>query len=314
LEKVADEGKKIETLKAQIMEYFVGKEDIAENVLICLLAGGHVLLEDVPGVGKTTLARTLAKSLECDFGRIQFTPDTLPGDVVGTTIYNMKTGEFTYREGAVMHQIVLAAEINRTSPKTRSSLLEAMAEDHVTVDGKSYLLPKPFMVMATQNPVEFLGTYPLPEAQMDRFMMRLSLGYPEDSEELRLAKNFLAGKKLEEIQGVCTAQDVLEMKAQVEKVQVSDGVIKYVQDIIGKTRQEKSFVLGASPRAMLSLLRASQAKAYLMGRDFVKPDDVKAVAVNVLHHRLSLTPEAKIRKEEVDRLLKELVLKAKVPM
>ena len=311
---LAEEGKKTELLKKQMMEYFVGKESAAENVLICLLAGGHVLLEDVPGVGKTTLARTLANSMECDFGRIQFTPDTLPGDVVGTTVYNMKTGEFTYREGAVMHQILLADEINRTSPKTQSSLLEAMAEGQVTVDGKEYPLPKPFMVIATQNPVEFLGTYPLPEAQMDRFMMRLSLGYPEESEELRLAKNFLAGKTVGEIQGVCTSQDVLAMKEAVEKVQVSDGVIKYIQDIIALTRNEKSFVLGASPRAMLNLIRASQAKAFLLDRDFVKPDDVKAVAINVLHHRISLTPEAKIRKEDMDRLLKELILKAKVPM
>ena len=311
---LAEVGKKTELLKKQMMEYFVGKESAAENVLICLLAGGHVLLEDVPGVGKTTLARTLANSMECDFGRIQFTPDTLPGDVVGTTVYNMKTGEFTYREGAVMHQILLADEINRTSPKTQSSLLEAMAEGQVTVDGKEYPLPKPFMVIATQNPVEFLGTYPLPEAQMDRFMMRLSLGYPEESEELRLAKNFLAGKTVGEIQGVCTAQDVLAMKEAVEKVQVSDGVIKYIQDIIALTRNEKSFVLGASPRAMLNLIRASQAKAFLLDRDFVKPDDVKAVAINVLHHRISLTPEAKIRKEDMDRLLKELILKAKVPM
>ena len=311
---LAEEGKKTELLKKQMMEYFVGKESAAENVLICLLAGGHVLLEDVPGVGKTTLARTLANSMECDFGRIQFTPDTLPGDVVGTTVYNMKTGEFTYREGAVMHQILLADEINRTSPKTQSSLLEAMAEGQVTVDGKEYPLPKPFMVIATQNPVEFLGTYPLPEAQMDRFMMRLSLGYPEELEELRLAKNFLAGKTVGEIQGVCTSQDVLAMKEAVEKVQVSDGVIKYIQDIIALTRNEKSFVLGASPRAMLNLIRASQAKAFLLDRDFVKPDDVKAVAINVLHHRISLTPEAKIRKEDMDRLLKELILKAKVPM
>ena len=305
---------KLEAFKSQMMEYFVGKESVAEDVLICLLAGGHVLLEDVPGVGKTTLARTLAKSMECDFGRIQFTPDTLPGDVIGTTVYRPNTGEFLYREGAVMHQIVLADEINRTSPKTQSSLLEAMAEGQVTVDGKPYALPEPFMVIATQNPVEFLGTYPLPEAQMDRFMMRLSLGYPDGEEERRLAKNFLEGKTVAEIQGVCTAEEVLAWKKEVEKVHLSDGLIKYVQEMVGLTRSEKNLVLGASPRAMLALIRASQAKAFLLGRDFVKPDDVKAVAVNVLHHRLSLTPEAKIRKEDVDRILKELILKTKVPM
>lgn len=311
---MANVKEKLGAFKTQMMEYFVGKESVAENVLICLLAGGHVLLEDVPGVGKTTLARTLAKSMECDFGRIQFTPDTLPGDVIGTTVYRPNTGEFLYREGAVMHQIVLADEINRTSPKTQSSLLEAMAEGQVTVDGKAYSLPEPFMVIATQNPVEFLGTYPLPEAQMDRFMMRLSLGYPESAEELRLARNFLEGKTVAEIQGVCTAEEVLAWKKEVEKVRLSDGLIKYVQEMVGLTRTEKSFVLGASPRAMLALIRASQAKAFLSWRDYVKPDDVKAVAVNVLHHRLSLTPEAKIRKEDVDRILKELILKTKVPM
>ena len=311
---MANVKEKLGAFKTQMMEYFVGKESVAENVLICLLAGGHVLLEDVPGVGKTTLARTLAKSMECDFGRIQFTPDTLPGDVIGTTVYRPNTGEFLYREGAVMHQIVLADEINRTSPKTQSSLLEAMAEGQVTVDGKAYSLPEPFMVIATQNPVEFLGTYPLPEAQMDRFMMRLSLGYPESAEELRLARNFLEGKTVAEIQGVCTAEEVLAWKKEVEKVRLSDGLIKYVQEMVGLTRTEKSFVLGASPRAMLALIRASQAKAFLSWRDYVKPDDVKAVAINVLHHRLSLTPEAKIRKEDVDRLLKELILKTKVPM
>ena len=304
----------LEALKKQVCEYFAGKEIVAEDVLVCLLAGGHVLLEDVPGVGKTTLARILAKSMECDFGRIQFTPDTLPGDVVGTSVYNAKTGEFSYREGAIMHQILLADEINRTSPKTQASLLEAMAEGRVTVDGKTYDLPRPFMVIATQNPVEFLGTYPLPEAQMDRFMMRLSIGYPESGEEFRLAKNFLAGKTVETVEGVCKAEEVLKMRETVERISLSDGVIQYVQDMVRLTRQEKSFVLGASPRAMLSLIRASQAKAFLGGRDFVKPDDVKAVAVNVLHHRLTLTPEAKIRKEDVDRLLKELILKAKVPM
>lgn len=301
-------------LKEMMHEYFVGKESVVDDVLICLLAGGHILLEDVPGVGKTTLARTLASLMKCDFGRIQFTPDTLPGDVIGTTVYKMDTGEFLYREGAIMHQVLLADEINRTSPKTQASLLEAMAEGQVTVEGKRYPLPRPFLVIATQNPVEFLGTYPLPEAQMDRFMMRISLGYPEGAEAFRLAKNFLEGKTVEEIQGICSAQEILTLQEEVAKIKVSDGVIKYIQDIVELTRKEKQFQLGASPRAMLALLRASQAKAFLKERDFVKPDDVKAVAVNVLHHRLTLTPEAKIRKESTDRLLGELLLRAKVPM
>ena len=304
----------IEALRKQMREYFVGKEEVVENVLVCLLAGGHVLLEDVPGVGKTTLARTLARAVECDFGRIQFTPDTLPGDVIGTSVYQLNTGEFSYREGAVMHQILLADEINRTSPKTQASLLEAMAEGQVTVDGRCYPLPQPFMVLATQNPVEFLGTYPLPEAQMDRFMMRLSVGYPEESEEIRMARNYLEGKRAEKSTGICKAQDILKMKEQVKKVHVSDGVLKYIRDLCELTRKESSFVLGASPRAFLSVLQAAQAKAFLLGRDFVKPDDVKAVAVNTLHHRIALTAEAKIRREDTDRLLTALLLSVKVPM
>ena len=304
----------INKLRDQINDYFVGKEEVVEDVLTCLLAGGHVLLEDVPGVGKTTLAKVLAKSVDMSFGRIQFTPDTLPGDVVGVSIYNMKTSEFEYKEGAIMHQIILADEINRTSPKTQSALLEAMAEESVTVDGKHYDLPKPFMVLATQNPVEFIGTFPLPEASVDRFMMRLSIGYPKEEEEVRLAKNILKGKDFETIQSVCNAQDILKLREEVAKIAISDKVISYAREIIDYTRHEQRFVIGASPRAFLSLIRASQARAYLQGRDYVKPDDVKAVAVNVLHHRLSLTPDAKIKKEKTDSVIKELVLKAKVPM
>ncbi len=308
------ENELIDKLKVQLHEYFVGKESVAQNVLICLLSGGHVLMEDVPGVGKTTLARTLAASIDCDFGRIQFTPDTLPGDVTGASVYNMKTGEFTYREGAVMHQLILADEINRTAPRTQASLLEAMAEGQVSVDGRTYPLPRPFMVIATQNPVEFIGTYPLPEAQMDRFMMRLSIGYPDAEEEIRLAGNFLSGKNDEKIKSVCGTGDILRLMEEVRKVHLSDGVISYIRDIINLTREEKSFVMGASPRAMLNLIRASQARAFLEGRDYVKPDDVKAVTVNVLHHRLSLTPEARIRKADTDRILTELMLKARIPV
>ena len=304
----------VRKLKSHMCEYFVGKESVVEDVLICLLAGGHVLLEDVPGVGQTTLAKTLAKSVECDFGRIQFTPDTLPTDVLGASIYNMKTGEFAYREGAIMHQIILADEINRTSPKTQASLLEAMEEGRITVDGKTYPLPDPFLVIATQNPVEFLGTYLLPEAQTDRFMMRLSIGYPHAEEEIRLAGNFLAGKVADEITSICKAEDVIKMKNDVKNVHLSEGVIQYIQEIVDITRTEKRFVLGASPRAMLSLIRASQARAFLEGRDYVKPDDVKAVVIQVLHHRLSLTSEAMIQNENVDKILKELTLKVKVPM
>ncbi len=304
----------IERLRENINRVFIGKEEVVEDLLVCLLAGGHVLLEDVPGVGKTTLAGVLARATSCSFGRIQFTPDTLPGDVSGVSIYNMKSGEFEYRAGAVMSQILLADEINRTSPKTQASLLEAMAEGQVTVDGVIHELPRPFMVIATQNPVEFLGTYPLPEAQMDRFMMRLSIGYPEREQEIRMAEAFLQGETPDRVQTVCSAAEVMEMKEAAASVSVSSALLAYMEDIVDLTRQEERFVLGASPRALLSLMRASQSRALVLGRDFVKPDDVKAVAMQVLLHRLVLATDAKLRKENAESILKSLILKAKIPV
>lgn len=285
----------VHKIENEINKVFVGKEEVVRKLLTCMLAGGHVLLEDVPGVGKTTLAAALAGSVSCSFGRIQFTPDTLPGDIVGMSVYNMKSGEFEHRDGVVMHQILLADEINRTSPKTQASLLEAMAEGQVTVDGERYILPQPFMVIATQNPVEFLGTYPLPEAQMDRFMMRLSIGYPDRAQELCMASQFLEGKTPDTIEQVCSAADVLRMKREVMEIGINDMVLGYVEDLIAATREEERFLLGASPRAMLALVRASQAHAYIEGRDYVKPDDVKEIVPAVLLHRLVLTSEAKIR-------------------
>lgn len=301
-------------LRDNINQVFVGKEEVVEDLLICLLAGGHVLLEDVPGVGKTTLALALAKSTDCSFGRIQFTPDTLPGDVAGVSVYHMNTGEFTYQAGAVMNQVLLADEINRTSPKTQASLLEAMAEGQVTVDGIVHELPQPFLVIATQNPVEFLGTYPLPEAQMDRFMMRLSIGYPDREREIRMAEQFLQDRTIRQIEAVCRAEDILNMRDEVSHITVKESVIGYIEDIILLTRQEERFVLGASPRAMLALVRAAQARAFLQKRDYVKPDDVKAVAMQVLGHRMTLSSEAKIRKEDRDKILKSLILKAPIPV
>ncbi|MBQ6660715.1 MAG: MoxR family ATPase [Lachnospiraceae bacterium] len=303
----------IQSLRDRINKVFVGKKDVVDNVLICLLAGGHVLLEDVPGVGKTTLARTLAQAVRCSFGRIQFTPDTLPSDVTGMTVYNQKTGSFEYREGTVMNQILLADEINRTSPKTQAALLEAMAESQVTVDGVRYPLPAPFLVIATQNPIEFVGTYPLPEAQLDRFMMRLSIGYPDREAELTMTRNFLQNASEESVEGVCSAEDIERMKQEVADVHVSEGILGYLQEIIALTRTEGKLALGASPRALLALTRASQAHAYLAGRGFVKPDDVRDVAVPVLHHRVVLTPEARIAKEQADDVLAVIIRQARIP-
>lgn len=304
---------KAKEIMDSINGFFVGKEDVIENMLICLLAGGHVLLEDVPGIGKTTLAKCFAQVIECSFGRIQFTPDTLPGDVVGISVYNMKTCEFEYRAGAVMNQIILADEINRTSPKTQASLLEAMSENQVTVDGNIYPLKQPFMVIATQNPVEYLGTYPLPEAQMDRFMMKLSIGYPDREQEIRMASQYLDRRIVSGISPVCNAECIEEIKKKVAEVTVKETVLGYISDIINLTREEKRFVIGASPRAMLALVRAAQAKAFLSGRDYVKPDDVKAVAMQVLLHRLSLSSKAEIEKEDAAKILQSLIIKAKIP-
>ena len=305
---------KVKQMQEAINSVFVGKPEVVEQMITALLAGGHVLLEDVPGVGKTTLAALMAKVMECSFGRIQFTPDTLPGDIEGVSIYNMKTGEFEFKEGVVMNQILLADEINRTSPKTQASLLEAMAEGQVTVDGVIHQLPQPFMVIATQNPIEFLGTYPLPEAQMDRFMMRLRIGYPQREEEIRMAAQYIEGKTAEKVKPVCTAEEIVAIRQEVKKVQIKENVLGYISDMICLTREEDRFVLGASPRAMLAMVSAAQATAYLEGRDFCKPDDVKKVALLVLSHRLVLTPAAKLQQGDTTAILKSIIVKTPVPI
>ena len=301
-------------LKQQMNRYFVGKPELVENVLTCFLAGGHLLLEDVPGVGKTTLASTFAASLGLSFGRIQFTPDTMPGDVTGLSVYDMKTGEFTFRPGAVMKNIVLADELNRTSPKTQSALLEAMAESQVTVDGTVYKLPQPFMVIATQNPASFTGTFPLPEAQLDRFMMRLSIGYPEADEELRMARNHMEGINFKDAEAVISSEEAERLREEAASVHVSDGVLSYIQQIIDKTRTDQSFTLGASPRALLQLLQAVRAKAFLDGRDFAKPDDVKKLAPYVLAHRVVLSTQMRLNGKDASNLIETLVLSVPVPM
>lgn len=305
---------KVSRILASINEVYVGKEDKVQQAVLTLLAGGHLLLEDVPGVGKTTLANALAKTIDCDFGRIQFTPDTLPSDITGLSVYNMKTGLFEYSQGAIMHHIILADEINRTSPKTQASLLEAMEEGQVTVDGNIIPLKPPFMVIATQNPVDFLGTYNLPEAQLDRFMMKITLGYPSIENEEKMATNYLQGKRYKEITPVVDGDTILKMQEEVTQVKIREDLVQYVVQIVDATRHNEQILLGASPRATLALIRASQAVAYMEGRDYVIPDDIKAVMNPVLCHRLVLSMEAKMNQLQTEGILKDLVRKIPVPI
>ncbi len=285
---------KINRLKDAISRSYVGSDNVIEHLIIALLSGGHVLLEDVPGVGKTTLAKAVAESVAMDFARVQCTPDTLPSDILGTTVFEAKTGSFRLVQGPIFHRFLLADEINRTSPKTQSALLEAMEEHQVTIDGKSYPLPEPFLVVATQNPVEQLGTYPLPEAELDRFLMKLTPGYPGKAEQLELAKMFLTGELKQPTEPVLTTDELLDCMKEVRAVILKDEVVEYALAIVEATRTEKEVSCGLSPRASLDLLRASQATAYVRGRDFVIPEDVIEIAKVVLPHRLVLTAEAKI--------------------
>ena len=297
----------------QMNGYFVGKSELVDDVLVCFLAGGHLLLEDVPGVGKTTLAKTFARSLGLSFGRIQFTPDTMPQDVTGSMIYDLKSGEFVFRPGAVMKNIILADELNRTSPKTQSALLEAMAEECVTVDDTTHTLPQPFMVIATQNPANFTGTFPLPEAQLDRFFMRLSIGYPSPEEELRMARMHMEGRVPEQAKSVITIEEAQMLRDEAAKVHISDALLSYIQRIADATRKDPGFSLGASPRAVLHLIRCTQAKAYIDGRDFAKPDDVKKIAAPVLAHRLTVTTDMRLQKKDAASVLEALILRTPLP-
>lgn len=293
----------------------VGKREVIELALITFLSDGHLLLEDVPGVGKTTLGKALAQSVRCSFSRIQFTPDTLPGDVTGMTIYQMQTGQFTYMPGVVMNDIVLADEINRTSPKTQASLLEAMEERQVTVDGKTYPLPELFMVIATQNPVEQLGTWQLPEAQLDRFMMKVSLGYPNRiGEETEIVRRVLEQESAKGPEAVITREEVMWIKEAAARVKVHEDVMSYAVEIVRNTRKSKYLTLGASPRAAIALSRAARSRAWLKGRDFTVPEDVAALAEPVLLHRLILSPEARLEGKNAKEILKEAMYAVKVPV
>lgn len=302
-----------ESIVNNLEQVIVGKSQSVELVVIGLLCQGHILIEDVPGVGKTMLARSLAKSLDCTFNRIQFTPDMLPSDVTGVSIFNQETRKFEFRAGPIMGQVILADEVNRATPKTQAALLEAMEEHQVTVDGTTYPLPKPFMVLATQNPIEYEGTFPLPEAQLDRFLLRVRLGYPNPSEEMRVLNAQQIQHPIEALKSIVKVEDLLEAIAQIREVYVSNAIQRYIIDLVGRTRQSGDVYLGASPRGSLALFRTGQARAALQGRDHVLPDDIKALAVPVLGHRIIVSPAARLRELSADRIVQEIVYAAPVP-
>ncbi|WP_144525953.1 AAA family ATPase [Bacillus pumilus] len=297
-----------------INKVMVGKKDIAILSLVAILAKGHVLLEDVPGVGKTMMVRALAKSIGCEFKRIQFTPDLLPSDVTGVSIYNKKTNEFEFRQGPIMGQIILADEINRTSPKTQSALLEAMEEGSVTVDGETMLLADPFFVMATQNPVEYEGTYPLPEAQMDRFLFKLQMGYPTMLEELEVLNLQEKQSPIDTLQAVMTKDHIHALQQAVQTIRVDASIKEYIVEIAQATRQHPSVYLGVSPRGSIALMKAAQAYALLNRRDYVIPDDVQYLASYTLPHRMILTSEATYEGKKAETLLRQMLEQIGVPV
>lgn len=290
-----------------ISKAVVGKKDAIELVLVALLAEGHVLLEDVPGQGKTLISKALAGSIDGLYKRIQFTPDLLPSDITGFNIYNQKSGTFTYQAGPVMSNILLADEINRTIPRTQSSLLESMEERQITVDGQTLELPHPFFVIATQNPIEQEGTFPLPEAQLDRFLLKINLGYPEKAEEIEIMNRFQQDDPLLNIAAVITPEDLVSLQKERRLIKVSEPVKEYIADITGASRKSSYLKYGASPRGSLGLMRAGQAMAALQGRDFVLPDDIKKLAAPVLCHRLILKDEYRIRGMKAEDVLSEIL-------
>ncbi len=302
-----------EKVMSNLEKVIVGKRQSIELIVIGLLCQGHVLIEDVPGVGKTMLARSLARSLDCTFNRIQFTPDMLPSDVTGVSIYNQQKNKFEFRPGPVIGQIILADEINRATPKTQAALLEAMEERQVTVDGVTHPLERPFMVLATQNPIEYEGTFPLPEAQLDRFLLRLRLGYPSITDEIRVLEDQQITHPLESLKPVVKVKEILQMVDEVKQIYVSPAIKRYIVELTTRTRQSADVYLGASPRGSLALARSGQARAALLGRDHVLPDDIQALAVSVLAHRVIVSPAARLRDLSSDRIIQEVVHATPVP-
>ena len=307
-------NQKLDMILENIEKVIIGKRDIAELSLVALLSGGHVLLEDVPGVGKTVMVRALAKSIGADFKRIQFTPDLLPSDVTGVSIFNPKEQEFIFRPGPIMGHIILADEINRTSPKTQSALLEGMEEASVTVDGVTRKLEQPFFVMATQNPIDYEGTYPLPEAQLDRFLLKMKMGYPEVAEEIEVLHRAQYNAPIEELQSVITLEELIEVQQEAKSVIVDDTIKRYIVELANHSRKHESVYLGVSPRGSIALMKAAQAYALLKGRDYVLPDDVQHLVPYVFAHRLILNPEANYAGVNANMVIHEIVATTQVPV
>lgn len=301
-------------VKSSIGQVLVGKEPVVELTLAAVLSGGHVLVEDVPGIGKTTLARSLAESLRCTFRRIQCTPDLMPSDITGVHYFNQKLGEFEFRPGPILAQVVLADEINRATPRTQSALLEAMAEGQITVDDLTMPLPRPFLLIATQNPIELEGTFPLPEAQLDRFMLRLRLGYPDEVDEEQMLSRFNSVNPMDEMEPVADGQAIIETQRQVREVRVDPVLSNYVVRLTRSTRSHEDIELGASPRATLGLYRCSQAFAAIRGRNYVTPDDVKVIAPYALAHRTIITSQARLRGRTAEEVILELLSQVEVPV
>lgn len=296
-----------------VEQVIIGKRETVELVITALISNGHILLEDVPGVGKTRLIAAVARSIDGSFKRIQFTADVLPSDITGFSVYNQKTGDFEFKKGAIMSQFVLADEINRTSPKTQAALLEAMEEKQISVDGVTYKMPQPFMVMATQNPIEFMGTFPLPEAQLDRFLIKISVGYPDAESERSVLSMHQMDDPFDTLEAVATTDDIINIQNEVKKVFIHENLESYIISLVSATRNHPSVRLGASPRASLALYRTAQATAYIDGRDYVVPDDIQKMMIPVMAHRIILSQETKFSNTTAEDVLEEIKKSTPVP-